>query len=105
MHCHPSFLHTQRVHSITVVIVNNIMISVVVVDNFRVPECCYMLDSVDHVMPFFVTKFRQSSVSCPNQIPNTYKNNDFFPTLSNSAFEAEFDSHSNEFLLVFHMPI
>ena len=79
MHCHPSFLHTQRVHSITVVIVNNIMIPVVVVDNFRVPECCYMLDSVDHVMPFFVTKFRQSSVSCPNQIPNTYKNNRLFP--------------------------
>ena len=30
---------------------------------------------------------------------------DFFPTLSNSAFEAEFDSHSIEFLLAFHMPI
>ena len=30
---------------------------------------------------------------------------DFFPTLLNSAFEAEFDSHSIEFLLVFHVPI
>ena len=52
MHCHPSFLHTQWVHSKTIVIVNNITIAVVVVDNFRVPERCYMLDSIDHVVFF-----------------------------------------------------
>ena len=52
-HCHPSFLHTQWVHSKTIVIVNNIMIVVVVVDNFRVPERGYMLDSIDYVVSFF----------------------------------------------------
>ena len=30
---------------------------------------------------------------------------DFFPTLSNSAFETEFDSHTIEFLLVYHVLI
>ena len=64
MHCHPSFLHTQQVHSITIVIFNHITIAVVVVDNFWVPECCYMLDSIDHVVSFFVNKFCQSTVSC-----------------------------------------
>ena len=53
MHCHPSFLHTQWVHSITIVIVNHIPIAVVVVDHFWVPEHCYMLYSIDHVLPFF----------------------------------------------------
>ena len=61
--CHPHPLYGDWVHSCQVMIIDHISVFVVVVYDFWIEECTYLLDLIHSVVPlFFLAKFVECSI-------------------------------------------